>query len=791
MRTVLTLLIVVMVASSHLPAADILVTNTNDTGEGSLRVALHAANNNQGPDTIVFIIPQTDSNYDSANGYWTINVQSILPTVADDSLIIDGFSQHVMNPDAPPDMPLVVIMGGMTQESHGLLLWGAYNSVNQLCIGGFHGPQILIKGQYSHHNSIEGCFVGLYPDGQTGMGDAENSERGVEFSKGIMVSSSAFDNRIGGAESYMRNIVCNMYAEGILIEQSNGNVVQGNYIGVAKDGQTAAGNGWIDVARYNNDERIISRYPGVSLQAASSSNVIGGSNASERNLICASGRAGIRIEGDGTADNSVKGNYLGVGADGKSHTNLGNAEVGLKIMRGAQRNTIGADSDGEGNVIAGNGSSGVQIRENVSDNIIAGNLIGVAADGVTRAANAHNGIYLFGQKDSGFPENNQIGPGNVIIVNGEETADAAYAVTWAAIRMDSSGTSFNRVFGNWLGVDKIGLLGSDYNSGVIIGSGAHDNKIGPDNIIARTQKYGVWIRQVGSNRNSITENSFEDNARQHIFLSDSANASMLAPQNLFVDAAGVTGTSTPLSKVELYIDDGKTFVDSVMTDDNGDFGWNGQTNDAVFLATATDAAGNTSEFSSSAGVPVELSSFIARSVSNGVLLSWRTESESNNLGFYLEKSSPEFREIAFIRGQGTSVLQHSYSYLDETPLTNESSYRLRQVDFDGTTTFSDEISVAMTIPENASLHPPFPNPFNGETVFLLNLQEDAEVVVNVFNLRGERIVTLLRGRLTAGFHRLVWDGRDNSHLSAASGLYIIRAEIGGAALFQQKVMFVR
>jgi len=792
MKNALRLFFISIVIFAHSFSATIVVRNTNDTGDESLRTALQAANANPGPDVIEFLIPTSDANYDAVNGYWSIHVQSTLPTITDDSLTIDGFSQHVMNPEASPDMPLIVISGfGISQQSHGLLFWGAYNTITSICIGGFRGAQIWIKGQYAHDDSVQGCYIGLYPDGITPMNDPQNPGFPLEFSKGVLISNTAKNNLIGGSQDYMRNVICNMFTEGVLIEESYGNKVQGNYIGVARDGLTPQGNGWIDVPRYNREERKISRYSSLSIQTGSASNIIGGAAAGERNVICAGGRAGIRIEGVGADSNVVRGNYLGLGADGLAHDNLGNAESGLKIQRGAQYNVIGGEEAGAGNVIADNGSSGLQIRENVSHNVIVGNLIGLTADGASAAPNAHNGIYLFGQADSGFPQDNLIGPGNVIIADGEEAADESYAYTWAAVRLDSSGTTRNKVFGNWLSTDKSGALGSDFNSGVIIGGGAHDNVVGPENTIANTKKYGVWIRQKKSIQNSITANSYANNGLQHIFLSDSGNTMIAAPQNMFVDADSVSGFCVPLGKVELYVDDGATFVDSVFADAAGHFVWNGQTNDAVFVATATDTAGNSSEFSSSQNVPVELAAFAAHSTRNGVLLTWRTASESNNLGFYLQRGASDFQDIAFVAGHGSSAEQHDYSCLDETPVNGTANYRLRQVDFDGAVSFSQSVSITLQRASAFSLLPPFPNPFNGETALRLQLAEKAVVDVRVFNVRGEYIAPIFRGDLGAGEHRLTWNGRGYAGAPMPSGLYIIRAAINGKWAWQHKVMFVR
>lgn len=771
-------------------SAEFVVTHGDDSGEGSLRWAIKEANLHSGADTVRFAIPQSDPSFDSTDNFWTIVLYSTLTSVTDDSLFIDGYSQRDMLPQATADQPLIQVSGyGITGDSHGLLLWSAYNRVRGLSLGGFRGATMWIKSQFAHHNCIEGCHIGVLPDGLSGMYDVKQSNFGVESSRGIYISQGAHHNQIGGAEDGQRNIICNMYYEALLIEESSENIIQGNYIGVLKNGTQPLGNGWIDVPRYDIENRKLQRYPAVHIYIASAKNTIGGAEPGQGNVICASGRAGIRIEHAGSDSNVVQGNYLGVGADGEYHENLGNAEAGLKIQREAHRNCIGGEDPGAGNVISGNGSSGLQLRENTRHNRIIGNHIGLNAAGTARVPNGHNGVYLFGQKDKGFPQYNQIGPGNIIIANGEEREEESNGLTWAAVRMDSAETAFNSVFENRLGTNASGTLGSDYNSGVIVGGGAHDNTIGPNNTIANNKKYGVWVRQSGSSRNTITQNFIYENGRKAIFLSEGGNTMLPAPTDLVVSDSQVSGSCEANGQVELFSADGRTFLGSVTAGANGYFSWSGDPGGESVLTSVTDTDGNTSEYSESGSVPVELSLFRVERLPQGVQITWRTESETNNLGFYVERSTDDnFVEIAFVPGNGTTVEPATYSFVDEIDLLQPMHYRLRQVDFDGSTTVSTILTVDAQLPQSFELTPPYPNPFNGSTVFRCRVPERSTVIVEVFNGRGQRIRQLMNRDMPAGELQLFWDGTDDQGRRVSSGLYFFSMRAGSEQLVQRVLL---
>jgi hypothetical protein len=127
-------------------------------------------------------------------------------------------------------------------------------------------------------------------------------------------------------------------------------------------------------------------------------------------------------------------------------------------------------------------------------------------------------------------------------------------------------------------------------------------------------------------------------------------------------------------------------------------------------------------------VPVELTSFTAAVEGKIVHLNWTTASELNNLGFDIERSVISngvrnliWEKIGFIEGKGTTTEQQSYSYIDGltlTPnlnLTNTLHYRLKQIDYDGTSVYSDIVEVEFSfVPSEFILYQNYPNPFNPE-----------------------------------------------------------------------------
>ncbi|MBU0765383.1 MAG: hypothetical protein KJ607_11175, partial [Bacteroidetes bacterium] len=97
-------------------ATDYTVTNTNDSGAGSLREAYTSANSAYGPDNIYFNIPMSDQGYNSTSGTWTIQFQTALPYLATGYITVDGTTQAANQGNTNPDGPEIVIDGNNAVE---------------------------------------------------------------------------------------------------------------------------------------------------------------------------------------------------------------------------------------------------------------------------------------------------------------------------------------------------------------------------------------------------------------------------------------------------------------------------------------------------------------------------------------------------------------------------------------------------------------------------------------------------------------------------------------------------
>lgn len=173
-------------------------------------------------------------------------------------------------------------------------------------------------------------------------------------------------------------------------------------------------------------------------------------------------------------------------------------------------------------------------------------------------------------------------------------------------------------------------------------------------------------------------------------------------------------------------------------------------------------------------LPVELTSFTANASLNSVILSWNTASEINNHGFEIQRNAGNgYFTIGFVQGQGTTTQNHTYSYSDLNLGTGHYTYRLKQMDFQGSYTFSNEVSVDI-YPVTYSLEQNYPNPFNPSTIINFNLKVDSKVSLKVFNILGQEVTQLYSGSMTAGLHQINFDA---SLLN--SGAYFYRLEANG------------
>ena len=173
-------------------------------------------------------------------------------------------------------------------------------------------------------------------------------------------------------------------------------------------------------------------------------------------------------------------------------------------------------------------------------------------------------------------------------------------------------------------------------------------------------------------------------------------------------------------------------------------------------------------------VPVELTSFSANVSDGNVILNWTTATELNNSGFEVErKAGGEFQTIAFVLGNGTTTEQHNYSYADNNLNSGSYTYRLKQVDYDGTFAYSNEVNVEITTPVKFELSQNYPNPFNPTTKINFSIPQNSEVTLTVFNVLGQKVKTLVQGFMEAGKHTINFDASGFN-----SGIYLYKLEAG-------------
>jgi hypothetical protein len=186
-------------------------------------------------------------------------------------------------------------------------------------------------------------------------------------------------------------------------------------------------------------------------------------------------------------------------------------------------------------------------------------------------------------------------------------------------------------------------------------------------------------------------------------------------------------------------------------------------------------------------LPVELVSFRGTATAQGVQLTWQTASEQNNAGFEVQRRSEkasEWQVLGFVRGAGTTAEAQSYTFLDKSA-SGKVQYRLKQIDFDGQFEYSNVIEVDAGLPKQFALEQNYPNPFNPSTTIRYQLPVASEVKLEVYDVLGKKIATLVNERQSAGSYQVVWNA---SGLSSGTYFYRLQA---GTFVETKKMMLVR
>ena len=182
--------------------------------------------------------------------------------------------------------------------------------------------------------------------------------------------------------------------------------------------------------------------------------------------------------------------------------------------------------------------------------------------------------------------------------------------------------------------------------------------------------------------------------------------------------------------------------------------------------------------------PVELISFQASVQKNNVTLSWSTATETNNHGFEVQRESKNdnWVTIGFVEGNGTTVNPHQYSFTDRNMLPGSYSYRLKQADFNGSSTISDAVNIEVA-PPAFSLSQNYPNPFNPSTDIGYQVPEAGFVTLKVYNILGEEIAVLVNEHKTAGNYTVKFDAGN-----LTSGIYLYQLKADAVTLTRKLIL---
>lgn len=397
MRPVLVVLVAALAAAPA--AADtFVVLSPFDTGGGTLRAAIEAANATPpGPHVIHFNLP--------GPGVHRIQLQTPLPEVLV-PLLIDGYSQPGARPNqlavGSDAVILVELDGSALTDSNGLVLRGGASTVRGLALVGFPTGFSALAFRLNDGDAVEGCFIGLGADGDTSRPNYDG-----------VATLGAAASRVGGPDPAQRNVISNNSNRGIVFDTAD-NVIQGNLIGLHPSGTAVRPNG-----------------SGVFFLCAGAltcnDNLIGGTGAGEANVVSGNVFSGINFAAslsDVTpTGNRIVGNLVGLDASGlvalpNQIRGLGAEAVDDTVIRG---NTVVGGGFG---IVVVLDSRGTEIEGNrIGTDVNGVPLLGPTTAGIEVASGAQQtriGGTAAGQSNLIGP-----GPGTGVLVAGDDVQGVA------------------------------------------------------------------------------------------------------------------------------------------------------------------------------------------------------------------------------------------------------------------------------------------------------------------------------------------------------------------------------
>ncbi len=185
-------------------------------------------------------------------------------------------------------------------------------------------------------------------------------------------------------------------------------------------------------------------------------------------------------------------------------------------------------------------------------------------------------------------------------------------------------------------------------------------------------------------------------------------------------------------------------------------------------------------------IPVEMTSFTYNVKDNNVNLNWRTATETNNSGFEVQrKTAGEWQTIGFVKGSGTTTQSQTYAYTDAGLASGTYVYRLNQVDLDGSSHASSELSIVINNAADFALVQNYPNPFNPATQIGYSVGQRANVSLVVYDLLGREVATLVNEVKEPGSYKVNF-----SASNLPSGVYTYRIQ-SGSFVQTKKMMLMK
>jgi len=242
-------------------------------------------------------------------------------------------------------------------------------------------------------------------------------------------------------------------------------------------------------------------FQGILIAAGASRNIIGGTNALERNVLSGNSQYGVFITDTNTTGNVVLGNYIGTDFTGSNA--VPNGKSGVFIGNGASGNIIGSTNPAGRNILSGNTEYGVILTSNATGNVVLGNYIGTDTSGSYPVANTIGGVFLTAGATGNFIGGTVPGARNVISGN----TNGPYYDYGVLV----AGASGNTIEGNYIGLGADGLTPVPNYYGVYFYDGATNNTLGgtvagAGNYISGNTSYDVLISDPGTSGNFVEGN---------------------------------------------------------------------------------------------------------------------------------------------------------------------------------------------------------------------------------------------------------------------------------------------